>query len=151
MAFVSKLAATGPDTFPQTTATVTLTPADHARRLIICDRASGITATLPAASGTGNIYRFFVKTTITSGALAIQVANSSDVMQGLAQVAQDAGDTTVTFETTSTSDTISMNGTTTGGIRGDFIELEDAQTNLWRVNARLSATGTEATPFSAAV
>ncbi len=110
-----------------------------------------MTVTLPAASGTGNCYYFHTKTTITSSAFIIQVANSSDVMQGVAQVAQDGGDTTVTFETASTADTMTMNGTTTGGLRGDYIELQDAATNLWRVNARLAATGTEATPFSAAV
>ena len=44
-----------------------------------------------------------------------------------------------------------MNGSTTGGIAGDIVELEDIATNLWSVKVLGSATGTEATPFSAAV
>jgi DNA polymerase III gamma/tau subunit len=133
------------------TAAVTLTPDKHAGRLLVFDNAAGATVTLPAASGSGHKYRFFVKTTVTSNSAKIQVANASDVMAGAALVAQDSGDTIVAFEAASTSDTITMNGTTTGGIKGDFFELEDAAENLWRVNGVMSGTGTEATPFSAAV
>ena len=35
-------------------------------------------------------------------------------------MAQDSGDTVVGWETASDSDTITMNGTTKGGIKGDF-------------------------------
>ena len=66
-------------------------------------------------------------------------------------LAQDAADTAVMFETTSTSDTITMNGSTKGGIVGDLIELIDADSGFWQVRVIGSATGTEATPFSAAV
>jgi hypothetical protein len=133
-----------------TSATVTLNPNDHAFRAIVLDLAGGITATLPASTGSGDTYSFFVKTTFTGNGV-IKVANASDVMTGFAELLQDAADTVVAFETTSTSDTITMNGTTTGGLLGTQIVLTDIATNLWGVSMVGAATGVEATPFSAAV
>jgi hypothetical protein len=133
-----------------TTATVTITAADHANRIITLNRAGGITATLPAASGSGARFRFVVGTTFTGNGI-IQVANSSDVMAGNAIVLQDGGDTVVGFEAGSTADTITLNGTTTGGLKGADVEVIDIATNLFFVMVRTAATGTEATPFSAAV
>lgn len=135
----------------QIAAAVTLTDKQHSGRTGYFDVAAGAVVTLPRAVGSGALFRFFCKTTITSNAMKIQVANADDVMQGNAIVAQDGGDTLVMFEAGSTADTLSGNGTTTGGIRGDFIEIEDVATGLFRVHAILSATSTEATPFSAAV
>ena len=60
----------------------------------------------------------FVATTVTSNSYKIQVANGDDTMAGVAIVANDGGDTASIFETAATSDTITLNGTTTGGILG---------------------------------
>lgn len=133
-----------------TTATVTITAATHANRIVTFNRAGGITATLPAATGTGNRYRFIVGTTFTSSGI-IQVANATDVMTGNAVIFQDGGDTMVGFEAGSTADTITLNGTTTGGLKGADVEVIDIAANLYFVMVRSAATGTEATPFSAAV
>jgi hypothetical protein len=133
------------------TANVTLTSASHAGRTMNLNVASGATVTLPAASGTGNIYKFFVQTTVTSNDYIIQVANSSDTMSGMAIVANDGGDTASIFETAADTDTITMNGTTTGGILGAQVEIQDVASNKFSVVVRTAATGTEATPFSAAV
>jgi hypothetical protein len=133
------------------TADVTLDRDSHAGPLLRFAIASGATVTLPASAGNGDIYRFYVHTTVTSNSAKIQVANATDVMAGNILSCQDSGDTVVGWETASTSDTITLNGTTTGGIRGDYIELEDAVAGFWRVRGTTSSTGTEATPFSAAV
>ncbi|PDT47449.1 hypothetical protein [Sinorhizobium fredii] len=134
-----------------TAATLSLTMATHGGATIVVDRAAGSTITLPAASGTGVKFKVVVATTVTSNSVKVQVANATDVMTGTALLAQDAADTAVMFETASTSDTVTLNGSTTGGIKGDIIELEDLASGLWGVTVRGSATGTEATPFSAAV
>jgi hypothetical protein len=134
-----------------TSATLSLTTAAHAGAAIVASRAAGITMTLPASSGSGAKFRVIVNTTITSNNLIVAVANSTDVMTGTALVAQDGGDTSVMFETAADSDTITMNGSTKGGIKGDIIELEDIASGLWSVSISSSGTGTEATPFSAAV
>jgi hypothetical protein len=136
---------------PVTAATLSLKQNWQSDSTIVASRAAGIVMTLPASTGNGTKFKIEVQTTITSNSLIVQVANATDVMTGTALVAQDAADTAVIFETASTSDTITMNGTTTGGIRGDIIELEDVAAGFWSVSITASATGTEATPFSAAV
>lgn len=134
-----------------TASTLTLSAANHGGAILVANRAAGITMTLPAASGCGVKFEVLVGTTITSNNLVIQVASASDVMTGLCVMAQDSADTVVAFETASDSDTITMNGSTKGGIKGDRISLEDVGTGLWSVRIVGSGTGTEATPFSAAV
>lgn len=134
-----------------TAATYTLTAEAHSGTTLVAARAAGITCTLPAALGYGSEFNFFTATTITSNSLIVKVANSTDVMQGVAIVAQDAADTVVAFETAATSDTITMNGSTLGGIRGDRIRLKDVAAGVWEVQVYSTATGTEATPFSATV
>lgn len=133
-----------------TSATQTVNPKSHANRVIVLDRAAGIAVTLPAATGTGHAYNFFVKTTFT-GSSTIKVANATDVMSGYATLLQDAADTVASFETAATSDTITMNGSTTGGLLGTHIHLIDVASGLWAVEMTGAATGIEATPFSATV
>lgn len=132
------------------TASATLTRSD-AGTILTVSAAAGLTLTLPAASGTGDMYRVYIVTTVTSNSVVVRVANGTDVMQGVAISAADGGDTVLAFETAATADTITFNGSTTGGIRGDYIELVDVAAGLFRVNVFTSSTGTEATPFSATV
>ena len=133
-----------------TGATATVTAAAHSGRTVLLDRAAGQALTLPAATGTGNTYKFFVLTTITSNSTTIKVVGD-DVMAGVAIVANDGGDTASIFETAATSDTITFNGGTTGGIKGATVELQDVAADLWSVRIVGAATGVEATPFSATV
>jgi len=132
------------------TASATLRRSD-ADTVLTVNAAAGLTLTLPAAAGTGDTYTIVIGTTVTSNSVLVKVANASDTMRGVAVVAQDAGDTAVAFEAGATADTITMNGSTLGGLLGDRIILTDVATNLWSVNIIAAATGTEATPFSATV
>jgi hypothetical protein len=135
-----------------TTTPLTLTAEAHSGTVITANRAAGITFTLPAALGYGSIFEFVVGTTITSNNLVIQVANSTDIMQGVAVVATDnASDVVVAFEAGAADDTITMNGSTKGGLKGDRIILKDVAAGLWSVNIFAAGTGTEVTPFSSAV
>lgn len=135
-----------------TAATLSLTEADHDGKTITVNRAAGSTITLHAASGSGARHRVVIGTTLTSGSLVIQVANASDVMQGFVMQMSDDPATVKAFQAGATSDTITLNRTTTGvGSKGEWFELEDVATNLWQVHGMTAATGTEATPFSAAV
>ena len=133
-----------------TAATLTVTEALHDGRVITLNRAAGVAVTLPAATGGGTKLHIINGTTDTSNTSTIKVVGN-DTMTGSALVAQDAADTAVMFETAVDSDTITWNGTTTGGIKGDSVELIDIATDLWWVRVVGSATGTEATPFSATV
>lgn len=134
-----------------TAATLTVTGSSHRDRVVTLNRAAGIAVTLPDATGTGGIYRFVIGTTVTSDSTTIKVPNADNTMTGVAVVANDTDNSVSGFETASTSDTITFNGTTTGGILGDYVELIDIAADLWHVKVFSSATGTEATPFSATV
>lgn len=131
------------------TASATLAADAYAGKVVAISAAAGLTVTLPAATGSGATYEVIVATTVTSNSYIIQVANASDVMMGVLAVASDIAG--VTCPTTSTSDTITMNGTTTGGVLGSRVVLTDVAANKWAVSGELVASGTEATPFSAAV
>jgi hypothetical protein len=133
------------------TASVTLDRARHMGALLALNAAAGLTVTLPASSGSGDKFEFIVGTTVTSNSDIIKVANSTDIMIGNCIQSADSGSSVNGWETGATDDTITMNGTTTGGVKGDRITLIDAISGFWEVVMVGSATGTEATPFSATV
>jgi hypothetical protein len=133
-----------------TAATLAITQATHGERVVTLSVASGQAVTLPAATGSGTRLLFVLTASVTSNSTTIKVTGN-DTMTGTALLAQDAGNTAVMFETAADSDTISFNGSTTAGIKGDSVELIDVATDLWWVRIVGSATGTEATPFSATV
>lgn len=138
------------------TASATLGPAD-ANAPITVNAAAGLTLILPAATATGRRYEILIGTTITSNSVVIRVASASDWMAGQIFVSSDnAADAAIAFETAtgaigSRSDTITLNGTTTGGLAGDRIVLVDIGAGQWELTGWTSATGTEVTPLSAAV
>lgn len=131
------------------TASLTLDEDTHAGTVVNLSAAAGLTVTLPASTGKGAEYTLFVRTTVTSNNYVIQVANGTDVMQGAVAVASDIAG--VTCPTTTTSDTITMNGSTSGGIIGTTIRLKDVAAGFWSVSGFIVSSGAEATPFSAAV
>lgn len=134
-----------------TAASLAVTEATHDGKIITIDKADGTAITLPAATGSGAKFEFFVGTTITSNSTTIKVANASDTMVGGVLILQDAGSTLAAFEASGTDDTITLNGSTTAGIKGDRFILTDVAANLWMVWGTVSGTGTEATVFSATV
>lgn len=134
-----------------TASTLAVTADDNGNRVNVLSRAAGIAVTLPACTGSGIVYKFMIGTTVTSNSTTIKVANSSDTMTGLALSAADSGNSVNGWETAADTDTITFDGSTTGGIKGDMVTLTSVATNLWHVEVISSSTGTEATPFSATV
>lgn len=151
--YVSSNYAMGASPVPvDTTATsLTITAAAHANRTVTISSAAPATITLPQATGTGNKYKFVVAVAATGTATKIQVANATDVMMGYAWCVTTTSDNAEGFKTSASSDTISMNGTTQGGVVGDVYIIEDVIAGKFSVQCFLAPTGTEATPFSAAV
>ena len=131
-----------------TASTLTVTAADYNGQTINLSRAAGITVTLPAATGSNAVYRFVVSTTVTSNSYKIQVANATDVMNGNLLV---SGATGTTFGTLPASDTITMNGSTTGGLAGSYVQVTDIASGVFLVSGALIGSGVVVTPFSAAV
>ena len=133
---------------PVTAATLTITTADYNGQTVNLTRAAGITVTLPAATGSNATYSFVVSTTVTSNSNIIKVANATDVLNGTLNV---SGATGTVFGTVPASDTITMNGTTTGGVAGSYVEIIDVAAGVFFVRGSLVGSGTVATPFSATV
>lgn len=134
-----------------TASTLTVDRDNHAGTIITLNRAAGCTATLPAAIGKGDVYEFVIGTSVTSNAYIVKVANSSDTMCGNAILFADGGDTVVGFAAGATADTVNMDGSTQGGLKGAHVTLKDIAANLWQVEYVSDASGTEATPFAATV
>ena len=137
------------------TATDAVTIAEHAGRTLLLGEVGGnaaVTLTLPAATGTGAVYKFIVSVTNTSN-YKIQVADATDTIDGIMLYLDEDGTAVTAFPTVAASDTITLNGGTTGGIVGDYLELIDIATNQYHVRGvmRVAAGANPATPFTAAV
>lgn len=135
-----------------TTATsLTITAAAHAGRTVVVNSTAPIAVTLPQALATGNKYRFYVGVAATATGSTIKVANATDVMAGCAYCVTTTSTNAEGFAASATSDTITLNGTTLGGVAGDIVEIEDVKVGVFSVKLFTAPTGTEATPFSATV
>lgn len=135
-------------------AALTLTRESHGGKTILWDTAAGTTITLPAALGTGAVFRCLVSVLATSNSHIVKVANATDVFRGLILGSRvDSGNAVLGFATAADSDTITLNRTTTGSVSlGEWVEIEDFAAGFFLVRGVLSATGAAfATPFSAGV
>ena len=159
---------TGPANVVDADSSTSLTVASHAGRIVHNNAAGAVTYTLPAInansdsavagpgadlnnlSNIGATFEIFASITKT-GSLIVQVANSNDVMVGSAKFIDDTSDNMVGFETASTSDTITLNGSTTGGVTFSKITCTAISSTQWKVDVESGCTGSPATPFSAAV
>jgi len=129
-------------------ATVTITDDAHVGQRVVLNRAAGVTATLPAATGSGNRYEFIGAVDATGNQI-IQVTGD-DTMAGVAYLGNDSAGASC-FYTAATSDTITLDGSTKGGLKGWRVICDDIAADTWAVLVMSEASGTEATPFSAAV
>jgi len=160
--------STGPGNVVDADSSISLTVADHAGRIVHNDAAGAVTYTLPATNANsdsavagpgadlnnlnnvGATIEIFSSITKT-GDLVVQAANATDVMVGSAVFIDDSSDNVVGFETASTSDTITLNGSTKGGVTFSKIVCTVLASGKWKVDVTSGCTGTPATPFSAAV
>lgn len=138
-------------------ATKTLTAADNGKTNFF-DTAAGSIATLPAATGTGNKFRFLVTVIATSNSHVLKVANATDFFVGAIWGVSDdpatvKGWIAANSGTVATnSDTVTLNRTTTGSVTvGEWLEVEDVATATFAIRGLITQTGTEATPFTAGV
>ena len=135
-----------------TATTLTVTAALHAGKTILVNSAAPIAITLPAATGTGNKYRFVIGVAATATTSTIKVVGTDDFEGGIAIFDTSATDiTAIAFAATATDDTITLDGTTKAGTRGTQIDIEDVASGLFSVSMRGAATGSYASPFSATV
>lgn len=131
---------------PVTAATVTLNADGFAGRTITLDRAAGIVVTLPPATGSGFSYEIVARTSVTSNNYTL-ASGAGDFFIGVVGV---LGSATAAFAGNgSTHNRINQNGSTTGGLLGSRIVVQDIAPNRWAVSGDLNGSGTAATPFAA--
>jgi hypothetical protein len=161
----------GPGTVVDITSSTTLDPVAHGGRIISVGGtlAANVTLTLPtintsanpASSGPGQdpntvnnegvVYTIWVPTTIATSSLKIgTTSGSSDLFIGtLLMVDTDSSGATVGFTANgSSNDFINLNGGTTGGVAGSFVQIVAVAANKYVVTGVLNGTGTVATPFA---
>src|ERR1700733_8781263 len=131
-------------------ATCTLTAANSGQTTLL-NLAAGSVATLPAATGTGNVYNFVVSTTTSGAKDAILAASSSDAILGLIS-GENAGTGVWFAGSASTYHSIQMpfaGSQPNGGFKGDSFSCRDIATNVWECNGTFQAGTTPTTPYSA--
>ena len=114
----------------------------------VVNKADGAAITLPDAAAGARI-TILLGTTVTSNTTTI-TANSGDLLKGYAFLEKtDGANAKSYFAPDGTNDLIiTLNGTTTGGLVGDRIELVGISDTEWRVRMTATQSGTAATPFS---
>ena len=133
-------------------ATLTMTEAAHDGKIIKLDTAAGSVVTLPTSTGGGAVYKFLVTVTATSNSHIIKVGNATDEMRGFVVMDSDEATAPNTWWAADNDDTITLNRTTTGlAAQGEYFEIVDATSGHYFVKGWVSASGIEATPFSATV
>ena len=135
--------AVGSNAVVNITAETTLTYADHVGRIIEINDADGA-VTLPTITTDtiGAKYIFFVGTDCTDCDI---LTDGTDKFVGSLSV---TGTTQKAFAPAASNDVISMNGGTTGGDAGSYIEITALATAEYLVQGLLVGAGTVATPFA---
>jgi len=136
-------------------ATDAVTITEHAGRTLLLGEVGGnalVTLTLPDATGSGATYKFIVTVANTSN-YVIKVPDSDNTIDGIMMYLDEDGTAVSAFPTVAASDTITLNGGTTGGLIGDYLEIVDIAADQYHVRGvmRVAAGANPATPFSATV
>lgn len=108
--------------------------------------AAAQTIGLPPSNGKQGTFHVFIGVTATGN--KVFKANGTDLFAGVAVIAATASGS---FPTAANTNTLTMNGTTLGGIIGSWVEFRDVGApgaGLWHVNMLGVGSGTAATPFS---
>ena len=158
----------GPGSVLTITASTTLDPVTHGGRILSVggSLAAALTLTLPtintnadaSTAGPGRdyntqnnlgvLYSIWVPTTISTSSLKIGTDGTDKFIGSLLSVDTDTSGAMVGFTVASTNDFINLNGTTTGGVAGTWIEIRALAALKYVVTGVILGTGTVATPFA---
>lgn len=152
---VRSVADPGSRVVSATASSLAVTAALHAGRTILLNRAAGVAVTLPAATGTGNVYTIRQGTTLlTSASHTITAASTADLYYGVAHIDSTTKTDSNAFPANASSNyicTFAFASTIAQGFAypGDTAVFVDVGTNAWlvKIHATTAAT-TPATPFS---
>lgn len=132
-----------------TTAAPAQIPGDLATfRLIVLQNATGLTAQMPRATGSGRFYMFVLGLALSSGNYIINTDPTTDVYQGNLSIDVNASASGQTF-IGNAQNTLTLNGSTTGGAnKGDMFFMADWTSGIWTCSGTIVGTGSPSTPFS---
>lgn len=126
--------------------------AANLRAVTKLDTAAGSVATLPTATGTGNVYNLLVTVSTTSNSHKVLLATTTDVIIGRAVGFTGAGGASKTFDgSAATYHSLQMpfaGSQPSGGIIGDMITCTDVASALYACEIRYQGGTTPTTPFS---
>lgn len=132
-------------------ATPVVLTAAQSGRVIILDDAAGLDFTLPAiaAADVGVHFKFIATVTVSSNSYRM-TAQTGDIMFGAVWLADfDTANTGAYFTADGSNDLIcTLNGGTTGGKMGSWLEFIATSATQWTVTGVLFGNGSLATPFS---
>lgn len=122
----------------------------HGERVLLVNTNSTVanTFTLPVATGSGVKFTVINNIAQTQGSVVV-AANGTDVVKGVAVVVSSTEEAAAAFLTSATSDKVTLNAGTSGGLGYDTVECWDSAANVWNVRVSATGNGTLATPFSA--
>jgi hypothetical protein len=158
----------GPGAVVAVTASASLTPQDYAGRIITVggSLAANVVLTLPtintssdpSSSGPGSdpntqnnegaVYTIWVPTTISTSSLKIGTDGTDKFVGSLLSVDTDSSGAMVGFTAASSNDYINLNGGTTGGVAGTWIQIVAVAALKYMVTGVVLGTGVVATPFA---
>lgn len=158
----------GPASVVSITSSTTLNPVDHGGRILSVGGtlAANVTLTLPtistaanpASSGPGQdpntpnnqgvVYTIWVPTTIATSSLKIGTDGTDKFIGTLFGVDTDSSNALVAYTAGASDDFINLNGTTTGGVAGTWVQIFALAALKYMVNGVALGSGTVATPFA---
>ena len=126
--------------------TKTLTASDSGA-MVLLDTATGSVVTLPTPV-VGMQFEFFVSASVTSNSHIITVADTTtQFLSGAITMVIDTSGTSEGQLLNGTSHiTLTMNGSTTGGLKGTYYKFKAISTTVWSVTGIVAGSGTLATP-----
>jgi hypothetical protein len=129
-------------------ATLTLTAEDSGKTIFL-NRATGCEVTLPDPE-VGLTFHFVVRTAVTSNDYSINGAETTHLFAGrVLNMDTDSSNVMAYFTADeSDDDVMSLNGSTTGGLKGDNFTVTCISPTRWYVEGLVTGTGTVATPFA---
>jgi len=158
----------GPAAVVEITSSTTLNPVDHGGRIISVggSLAAALTLTLPTISAATNpitsgpgqdpntlnnegvVYTIWVPTTISTSSLKIATDGTDRFVGSVLSIDTDTSGAAVGFTAGANDDFINLNGTTTGGVAGSWVQIVAVAALKYMVTGTVLGTGTVATPFA---
>jgi parallel beta-helix repeat protein len=134
-------------------ATGSITQLAHEDRINLLGEVGGdalVTLTLPEATGSGAVFKFIVSVVNTSSYVIATADAANCGIYGTLNILDVDSNAQTAYAGVATDDKITLNGTTTGGQIGDWIEFTDIATDQWSVRGNLvcPAGSSVADPFS---